>query len=873
MAAIWFRNTYIWFCEACQKRRESESQCLATSNLMDQKGRDHKSHAVTNLELDENMEKKWKKQKRVEISKLMEQGLFIPDKRKKGFSELPSPSYKGSKSFRSLEAGKVKFISEAEVAHLNSSAKAKLSCQTPGASASLMLRKGPNSTLHVNSVVCRTAKRSFPARSEMITCKVFQNKDCFDSALINDTSVLHHNEQRKLRDACVQASEKQTSQCGNYGSSNEELMVATSKKMEKPLVKLVDASTSLGSIVARPMGERASKRGSPSSTNDLIKDSDVRKHHHPSTLPEIWGGNPTWKGSFQIQGIFLEGNIYHGIQAYCSSSIGHKACEALGRMPGKLLAELLPQSDVWPRSFQKQSPDADDVALYFLHSGCKSSKERYIHFLKTIDTSDLAIKCHLQSVDLLIFSSRHLSVDSQRQTLETYLWGVFYSPSASVRASRNGSKRHQFFWQEESSRKSNHAREVKLEEEGTGDSGGSMNGGVIGGLQRPTPVQSVVKMNISTGAIPRDKMRSSGSVCDDQQTQFKQMKHQNVPHARNLVMQEVPNDSVLMPMPKKINAVVGMDSFIEVPPGFSASSQKCIATGLTPPSTKTDLGITMNDGTGKRIFEGPVQKSSMRESASSRCLNVSPCFSKLSPLPIAKDSQVCLAVANAVRIEPKLHKRQVTDYGDLLPHSRMKPTSCEPILSFGQRDNILSGHGCKVGGERRRKQTDGGTQSPLTVPELSQVHDSQFLQPLCRSPPVVPHVSLFEVSEQMECKALHQSITKSFEEESSHVREKAGVTQARGEDVIKNEKSRVIWPNTSGGSHQFLPARMELESEVADASIQSSSAGNLIMHESLRLSLSRPQYSLNGDKWITALSKEALENDGCGNDEELKLTL
>ncbi|KAG9448335.1 hypothetical protein H6P81_014463 [Aristolochia fimbriata] len=144
----------------------------------------------------------------------------------------------------------------------------------------------------------------------------------------------------------------------------------------------------------------------------------------------IWGyfvdffTGKSCRGSFEVHGTLFEGNIYHGIEAYHSNSIGHKALEALGRMPTRLIAVLLPRFEVWPRIFQKQFLDDDDVALYFLPSDCESSKERYIHFLKMIDTSDLAIRCHFKG-----------------QTLVPYLWGVLCHPSTSIPASRNGNPR------------------------------------------------------------------------------------------------------------------------------------------------------------------------------------------------------------------------------------------------------------------------------------------------------------------------------------------------------------------------------------------------------------------------------------------------
>ncbi|KAG9450244.1 hypothetical protein H6P81_010209 [Aristolochia fimbriata] len=98
--------------------------------------------------------------------------------------------------------------------------------------------------------------------------------------------------------------------------------------------------------------------------------------------PENWEMNISWRGSFEVHGTLFEGNIYHGIEAYHSNSIGHKALEALGRMPTRLIAVLLPRFEVWPRIFQKQFLDDDDVAPYFLPSDCESSKEAIYSFLE-----------------------------------------------------------------------------------------------------------------------------------------------------------------------------------------------------------------------------------------------------------------------------------------------------------------------------------------------------------------------------------------------------------------------------------------------------------------------------------------------------------
>ncbi|KAG9439098.1 hypothetical protein H6P81_019263 [Aristolochia fimbriata] len=171
-------------------------------------------------------------------------------------------------------------------------------------------------------------------------------------------------------------------------------------------------------------------------------------------------------------------------------------------------------------------------------------------------------------------------------------------------------------------------------------------------MQRPTSVKNVVKPSILTAANPWDKMRLRGSSYDHQHTQIKQEKHPNVPVAQNSRIQ------------------LGRGT-CEGSPGFS---------GLTSLGSK-DPSITSHDGTSKRIFYGSVQKSLMWESASSKFQNITPSFHESSSSSIAKDSQARCTVANAVRIEPKHHNHRVTDYGELLPHSEIKPKSCEPIFS------------------------------------------------------------------------------------------------------------------------------------------------------------------------------------------------
>ncbi|KAG9449478.1 hypothetical protein H6P81_009443 [Aristolochia fimbriata] len=191
------------------------------------------------------------------------------------FPKACSPLYKGNKAFKAPEAGKVKFIPEVEAAHLRSRAKAILS--PPGASGALMPRKGSTRTLPMKNVICRTAKRSFPSRSETTA------KNNVDSKLMKDAS-MHNDQIRKQTYACVQAS------AINRAALSSDILSS---------LYWNDIEGHMRGVIDKPIG------------------------------------------SFEVHGTPFEGNIYHGIEAYHSNSIGHKALEALGRMPTEIDSSVI----------------------------------------------------------------------------------------------------------------------------------------------------------------------------------------------------------------------------------------------------------------------------------------------------------------------------------------------------------------------------------------------------------------------------------------------------------------------------------------------------------------------------------------------------
>ncbi|XP_077214431.1 PHD finger-containing protein 6-like isoform X2 [Tasmannia lanceolata] len=137
-------------------------------------------------------------------------------------------------------------------------------------------------------------------------------------------------------------------------------------------------------------------------------------------LPNHPASDALWRGSFEFHGDF-----YDGIQAHPPSRVSHKAYDISKQMPEKLQFKLQPRRDIWPQIFSKYSPASDDIALYFFPSEYDSSKRKYCCLLELMEMQDAALQCCLGGVELLIFTSKQLPVDSQKLNTKMYLWGVF----------------------------------------------------------------------------------------------------------------------------------------------------------------------------------------------------------------------------------------------------------------------------------------------------------------------------------------------------------------------------------------------------------------------------------------------------------------
>uniref|UniRef100_A0A1D1Y9M9 Tyrosine-protein kinase BAZ1B n=1 Tax=Anthurium amnicola TaxID=1678845 RepID=A0A1D1Y9M9_9ARAE len=130
-----------------------------------------------------------------------------------------------------------------------------------------------------------------------------------------------------------------------------------------------------------------------------------------------------WRGRFVIRD--MGDHIYEGIRAHFPEQISIKAYNAARAMPEILQFKLINRQDGWPQIFQLDPPSNEDVAMYFLPSEFGRPKEKYIRLLERMDKHDLALRCCLDGLDLLIYTSKLLQLGPQELNTNLYLWGIF----------------------------------------------------------------------------------------------------------------------------------------------------------------------------------------------------------------------------------------------------------------------------------------------------------------------------------------------------------------------------------------------------------------------------------------------------------------
>ncbi|KAI8543189.1 hypothetical protein RHMOL_Rhmol08G0198600 [Rhododendron molle] len=133
----------------------------------------------------------------------------------------------------------------------------------------------------------------------------------------------------------------------------------------------------------------------------------------------------SWTGCFKIIDSISREELNDRFKAHPPSRVRGKVYEFSKKMPKVLQFKMLPRDNVWTNIFEDYYPTEDDIGLYFFSSDSQRSSS-YITLLELIETRDVVMRSYIDGVELLMFSSKHLSSNSQRWNDDKYfLWGVF----------------------------------------------------------------------------------------------------------------------------------------------------------------------------------------------------------------------------------------------------------------------------------------------------------------------------------------------------------------------------------------------------------------------------------------------------------------
>ncbi|KAJ7956462.1 Zinc finger, FYVE/PHD-type [Quillaja saponaria] len=152
------------------------------------------------------------------------------------------------------------------------------------------------------------------------------------------------------------------------------------------------------------------------------------KLYHPY-LPSL---HATWKGGFKIVDTSRPGTFFGGFQALPPCRVHRKAYEFSQKMPPVVQVEPVLQFNLLADIFQKNCPDLQEIALYFFHSDrIERSKKNYDSLCEFMNAQNLMLRGYINGVELLVFTSKQLNVDSQdtvavvKSKAEYFIWGVF----------------------------------------------------------------------------------------------------------------------------------------------------------------------------------------------------------------------------------------------------------------------------------------------------------------------------------------------------------------------------------------------------------------------------------------------------------------
>lgn len=142
----------------------------------------------------------------------------------------------------------------------------------------------------------------------------------------------------------------------------------------------------------------------------------------PSAIPKL---ECIWQGSFNVLGTGNFAEKFNGIQAHLSSSASNRVFEAAIKVPGCVQLEEVSHINLWSSHFQRVGPQEENIALFFFAKDAESYERSYRKLMDRMHKNDLSLKGNIDGVELYIFTSNKLPMNSQRWNLMYYLWGMF----------------------------------------------------------------------------------------------------------------------------------------------------------------------------------------------------------------------------------------------------------------------------------------------------------------------------------------------------------------------------------------------------------------------------------------------------------------
>ncbi|XP_062116701.1 protein PARALOG OF AIPP2-like isoform X2 [Humulus lupulus] len=326
-----------------------------------------------------------------------------------------------SKKQKPVETGKVKFIPHEEVMRLSSGTT----------ETKFYFSHTRRSTFQRTTRKSRTMNpKAFSDRVKSYPCKPYGLARPFRDATPKSSMV---NQQMSRTFKEPKASEIPSVASGKLHANQKQSMdvISVPKNHCDFFENKMENSTKKSSLCSTPVDPGG-------------KTKDVAQHDHSNVQGDLPNFQPsfalyldyfpapdaTWKGDFSILN-WNPSEIFSGFQARLPCKIHPKVYEISRKMPPVLQVKMLPQSNFLVDLFQDECPDLLDVAMYFFpDDNIERSRQNYVKLVEHMEIHEFFLRSHINDVELLIFTSTQLNVDSQNvlsSESKHFFWGIFRS--------------------------------------------------------------------------------------------------------------------------------------------------------------------------------------------------------------------------------------------------------------------------------------------------------------------------------------------------------------------------------------------------------------------------------------------------------------